>query len=42
MFPFNYINKGLISLGSYNDFVKNVNDVVEKQYNIEKEFFTVE
>lgn len=42
IFPFNYINKGLISVGSYNDFVKNVNDVVEKQYNIEKEFFTVE
>ena len=29
-------------LSTVNDFVKNVNDVVEKQHNIEKEFFTIE
>lgn len=42
MFPLNYINKGLISFSPFVDFVKNVNDVVEKQNNIKKEFFTIE
>lgn len=41
MFPLNYINKGLISFSPFVNFVKNVNDVVEKQNNIEKEFFTI-
>jgi beta-hydroxylase len=41
MFPFNHVNKGLISFSPFVNFVNNVNDAVEKQNSIGKEFFTV-
>jgi aspartyl/asparaginyl beta-hydroxylase (cupin superfamily) len=42
MFPFNQINKTLISNSSFFNFVNNVNDIVEKNNTIQKEFFIVE
>jgi len=41
IFPFNYINKGLISYSPFVNFVNNVNDIVEKKNSIKKEFFTI-
>jgi beta-hydroxylase len=41
IFPFNYINKGLINFSPFLDFVNNLNNTVEKNNTIEKEFFTV-
>ena len=41
MFPFNHINKSLISLSPFTKFVDNVNKNVEEKSSITKELFTV-
>lgn len=41
VFPFNYINKGLINFSPFLNFVNNVNDTVERKNGITKEFFTL-